>query len=168
MNPEQYNVLSTVNFKLVLEKIPNVVYYSQDVPLPAVSMDSPNVPQPGLMDLKFGGTKVMFEPLTITFLVDEDLKNLIELYDWMFKIQVENHTRNHYSDGTLHILNGNKETTNRIHFYNMFPVSVSNFSLTTKDTDSTPAECSVTFNYSIFMFDVMVDRLKQINSPLTK
>jgi hypothetical protein len=86
----------------------------------------------------------------------------------MFKIQVENHTRNHYSDGTLHILNGNKETTNRIHFYNMFPVSVSNFSLTTKDTDSTPAECSVTFNYSIFMFDVMVDRLKQINSPLTK
>lgn len=165
-NPEEFNLLDTSNYKFVFHKLPNVVYYAQDMSLPGISTDSPKISHPTLDNIPFPGSKMNFEPLILTFLVDEDLTNLLEIYKWMYESMVLNNTKDQFSDGTLHILDGNKEVKNRITFYNMFPVSVSSIELTTKNTDIDYTVCNMQLNYSIFVFDELIAYLDEISSSI--
>jgi hypothetical protein len=163
--PEQYNELRDINFKMVLDDLPNVEYYTQDVSLPAMSLDAPRMASP-YIDWQTGGSKMSFEPLNLTFIVDEDLKNVVELYKWMYKIQLTNEPEKYFKSSTLHILDGNKETTTRIYFRNMIITNVSGFQLSSKSSEATPIDTTVSFVYSYFYFDTMIEYLEEIQSPI--
>ena len=74
--PTNLNYLSPLGFKFTLRRLPMVNYFCQSVDIPAISMTPINTPTP-VGTLVRPGDKIAYDPLTITFRVDEDMKNYI-------------------------------------------------------------------------------------------
>ena len=81
-DPTNKNFLGQTGFRLVLERTPTMNYFSQSASLPAISLGAANIVNP-LIDYPLPGEKLTFSPFNISFRVDEDLKNYIEIYDWL-------------------------------------------------------------------------------------
>jgi hypothetical protein len=167
MNPQEFNTLSSLNFKLILHSIPDCVYYSQEVSLPGMSMDSPKVPHSRVFDLPMHGSKIQFESFEFSFIVDEDLKNVREIHKWMHRIHMSNTPFEVRSDGVLHILDGVKDTTTIVKFYDMLPVSISPINFQTTDTSYSSINMTVSFSYSMYIFEDMEEYILSLKSPIS-
>jgi len=147
----QHNQLKSNQFKLNIDYIPNAIYHAQSCILPSIEIDKPiqNTPH---FDLPLGGTKLEFSPLTFNFIVDRDLSNYIEIYEWLINIATTNKNDDHFSTANLHLLKGNLTGNKIIQFNDLHPTSLSELSFDSKSTDSEIVECSVNFAYSYFEF----------------
>ena len=102
------------------------------------------------------GDKINFGTFEISYLIDEDLLNYKEIFDWM-KSNVETKhstttSSDHYRDMTLTVMNSANNVTKQIKFVDAYPTSLSSipFDITTTDVEYLTA--SVTFQYSYFKF----------------
>ena len=97
--------------------------------------------------------KIAFGTFEISYLIDEDLLNYKEIFDWL-KSNVETiHTAtNHVRDLTLTIMNSANNVTKQIKFIDAYPTSISSlpFDITTTDVEYLTAV--VTFDYSYYEF----------------
>lgn len=73
-------------FRLLFQHIPAVAYTCQSVTLPSVTLGSAIQPTPGGIDLPHFGDKAAFGDLYIKFIVDENMANYIEMFDWMMAL----------------------------------------------------------------------------------
>ena len=80
------SILNKNNFRLLIDKIPTVEYYVKTVNIPGLQFSEVAQPAGIGLDAFFPGDKVAFDTLDVTFLVDEDLENFKEVYDWMDSI----------------------------------------------------------------------------------
>jgi hypothetical protein len=150
-NPSEFNLLTSVQFKFEILKLPETNFFVQNVILPSITLDAPLMPGPR-RNLPLPGSKVEFDPLIVTFLVDEDLNNYVELYRWIMLIQRSESMSNWYSDANLHFLTGQMNTSRIVRFVNMVPTMLSELSMTTMEMDSTPVEATISFQYEYFDF----------------
>ena len=97
--------------------------------------------------------KITFGQFEISYLIDEDLLNYKEIFDWM-KSNVESvHTAtNHVRDLTLTVMNSANNVTKQIKFVDAYPTSISSlpFDITTTDVEYLTAV--VMFEYSYYEF----------------
>jgi hypothetical protein len=109
------------------------------------------------VNVAMAADKVMFAPLELSYLIDEDLLNYKEIFDWM-KMGIEtNHQQaiignNHVRDLTLTVMNSANNVTKQINFIDAYPTSLSSlpFDITTTDVEYLTAVA--TFNYSYYEF----------------
>jgi hypothetical protein len=163
------NFLSPTGFKFILNKAPKVAFFSNAANIPRIDLGTTAQPN-YLRDIPVPGDKMEFEDFTIRFLVDENLENYMEIQNWIrglgfpeSLIQIynlqnsnkgvdnkQNKMNNIYSDGTLEVLNSNKNTNFKVVFKDMFPYSLSslNFDATEEDIQYFTAE--VSFKYSMY------------------
>jgi hypothetical protein len=92
----------------------------------------------------------------LTFIVDENLKNYKEIFDWMTAEQFNDshEVRNEaglYTDGTLTTLTNASNPNVVFRFAGMFPISLGELQFDTTNTTSTVL-CTVTFRYSYFKY----------------
>ena len=84
--PTNLNYLSPVNFDLLIQKLPKTRYFCTGVNIPSINFSE------ALMDTKLAiqsalpGDKITFAPLTVKFVVDEDMKNYQEIFDWIMDL----------------------------------------------------------------------------------
>ena len=76
------NYMSPLGFKLILSKTPKVDFLCQSANIPGISMGTAVQPS-YLKDIPVPGDKVLYEDLTIRFLVDENMENYLAIYKWM-------------------------------------------------------------------------------------
>ena len=100
--------------------------------------------------------KITFGSFEVSYLIDEDLLNYKEIFDWM-KANVEsNHSTttssDHYRDMTLTVMNSANNVTKQIKFVDAYPTSLSSlpFDITTTDVEYLTAVAS--FQYSYYQF----------------
>lgn len=166
------SILQKSNFRLLIDKIPTVEYYVQSCNIPGMTF-SEAIQAAGVgLDAYFPGDKVIFAPLDVSFLVDEDLENFKEIYDWINAItpisdptDYKNYTDirqsplgelssiesnlNQYSDITL-VVNTNKNLPNRfLRFHDCFPLSVSSIELQS-GAQNESVICQVSFRFSYY------------------
>ena len=167
------NYMSPVGFKLVLTKTPKVDFLCQSANIPQISMGTAIQPS-YLKDIPVPGDKVLYDDLTVSFLVDEKMENYLAINKWItglgfpeslgqFSQLRKDDIRTNgsasdegdpryfeFSDATLQVLNSNYKPTVLINFKDAFPVSLStlDFDVTTRDYNYFTAE--VTFKYTIF------------------
>ena len=163
------NFLSPTGFKFLLNRAPKVSFFGNSANLPAISMGTAIQPT-YLKDIDLPGDKVQFGDFTFRFLVDENLENYLEIYNWIrglgypeslkeiydWQGGVENFLQpdqsqlNLYSDATLQILTSSQNSNFKITFKDMFPVELStlNFDATSEDVAYFTAEA--TFKYTIY------------------
>ena len=166
------SLLNKNNFRLLIDKVPTVEYYVQSVNIPGLQFTEVNQPFGIGVDAFFPGDNVTFDTLSVTFLVDEDLENFKEMYDWMqaivpvsnsadFKSFVAsttvssgelakiNNDLNQYSQITL-ITNTNKNIPNKyFRFYDCFPISLGGLELQS-GADAETVTCTVEFRFTYY------------------
>ena len=170
-NPiENRNFLAPTGFKFTLEKSPGVAFFCNQANIP--SLDLGVAIQPSyLKDIDRPGDKLVFGDLSIRFLVDEDLKNYMEIQNWMrglgypekidqiYDLQktgnrgMDLKTRkldNIFSDGTLSILNSSLVSNFFIKFQGLFPYSLTTLSFDATDTDIEYFTAEVSFKYTYY------------------
>ena len=76
------NFLSPTGFKFVLNRAPKVAFFGNSANLPAISMGTAIQPS-YLKDIDRPGDKVEFGDFNFRFLVDENLENYLEIYNWI-------------------------------------------------------------------------------------
>lgn len=164
--PSTLNILSPLGFKFSIKRLPNVSYFCQNVQIPSISVGFIDVNNP-LAVIPVPGSRLLFDPLNIRFRVNQDLKNYLEIYNWLVGLghpvsldqtkafskladipKARSGTASSYvSDGTLTILNSFKNPTHYVFFKDLFPTSLSELVFDSTQADVEYLESTVTFKY---------------------
>ena len=170
-NPiENRNFLAPTGFKFTLDKSPGVAFFCNSANIP--SLDLGVAVQPSyLKDIDRPGDKLVFGDLTIRFLVDENLKNYMEIQNWMrglgypekldqiYDLQKtgsrgmdlkSRKLENIFSDGTMSILNSSLVSNFFIKFQGLFPYSLTTLSFDATDTDIEYFTAEASFKYTYY------------------
>lgn len=83
--PEQLNYLRPTAFRFLIQGLPKVAYFCQSANIPSVSLGVAKQPTP-FVDIPRPGEKLEFGELTIKFLIQEDMANYVELYNWLISL----------------------------------------------------------------------------------
>ena len=167
------NYMSPVGFKLILTKTPKVDFLCQSANIPQISMGTAVQPS-YLKDIPVPGDKVLYDDLTVRFLVDEKMENYLAIYKWItglgypesigqFKQLRKDDIRTNasasdegdpryfeFSDATLQILSSNYKPSVLVNFKDAFPISLSTLEFDVSQRDYSFFTASVTFKYTIF------------------
>ena len=160
LNPDEINQLNVVSFQTNFTRLPNVNFFCQRVNIPAVNLGLYLQPTP-LSDAPTEGDKLTFEQFTMNFIVNEDLSNYLEIYNWMIAIGFpDNHNQfnldqslKNNSDNTIRsdmniVINTNKSNPNySITFRDAFPVSLGSIELDAAATSLEPILVDATFEF---------------------
>lgn len=156
LQPDNKNGILATHFQFELRKISNVTFFCQSVALPGLRLASVdqltpfnNIPRPG--------GALIPENLTISFMVDENLKNWLEIYNWLRECSnqgdfdtYEDPDKHLNSEGVLFIHDSNNVPKFRVNFDNVFPTSLGGLNFQTGAMGSQFQYSSVTFAYTLF------------------
>lgn len=180
--PDDLNYLRPNGFRFLIQSLPNVTYFCQSATIPTVNLGYATQSTP-LVDIPYPGEKVTYGELNIRFMIQENMKNYIELYEWManlggtdsgrYKIENRSNTQAYrlgdashtgdpvrrktdktdFSDATLFILGSDNEPVGRISFEDCFPISLSGVEFDVSTGNVQYLQASATFKYRLFMID---------------
>ena len=80
--PTKLDYASPTQFKFSILKLPKVEYFCTSVNIPGISLGDA-VQATSLKNIPIPGDKLTYEPLQMTFLVDENLENFQEIHGWL-------------------------------------------------------------------------------------
>lgn len=174
--PSDQNFLSGVKFKFQIRKLPNVVYFCQEANIPSVNISVSITPTPIGTTLKWAGNKIYYGDLNITFMVDEDMSNYMELYRWITgqappidsseyaKMKFGDPTSltqfgGEFSDCSLTVLDDQNNAKLNIRWADAFPISLSEVTFRTTSQDTDYKTCTAQFKYMYFTLHPLTEVL---------
>ena len=80
--PTKLDYASPTQFKFSIIKLPKVEYFCTAVNIPGVNLGETTQATP-LKKIPIPGDTLVYEPLEMTFLVDENLENFQEIHGWL-------------------------------------------------------------------------------------
>jgi hypothetical protein len=145
--PSDLDYLKPNGFKFQIHNLPNVSYFCQAANIPAIQIGSPEFQTP-LSNIPVPGDKLTYGDLVIRFLVQENMSNYLELYNWLVGLgfpesreQYKNWNEaqryrfpaisdkrlgalGNFSDADFFILDSDNNPNVKITYYDVFPVSL--------------------------------------------
>ena len=145
--PSDLDYLKPNGFKFQIHNLPNVSYFCQAANIPAIQIGSPEFQTP-LTNIRVPGDKLTYGDLVIRFLVQENMSNYLELYNWLVGLgfpesreQYKNWNEaqryrfpaisdkrlgalGNFSDADFFILDSDNNPNVKITYYDVFPVSL--------------------------------------------
>jgi hypothetical protein len=153
---DQYNNLRSNGFVFALERLPDTAFRIIQVEMPSIEIQPVETPT-RTGDQYFPGSEITFSEMTLRFIIDEDMKNYIELYNWITQqryttdfIPTKTQEILMVSDGTLTMLNNSNVANKTFYFHDMFPISLSGMTFETNISEPSIVECTVNFKFSYF------------------
>jgi len=149
------NYLSPANFIISIDRIPNVEFFTQTLSIPDVSTSPVEVANP-LKALYATGDRLAYGDLDLSFVVDENMENYLEILNWLEGVGTPDSTDQFkllqqgdglVSDIRVLIMNSHKNPNMEFVFTNAFPTSLSSLELDLATSDITYPKASVTFRY---------------------
>ena len=83
--PSKLDYTSPTQFRFLINQLPKVEYFTVAANIPGITLGSATYATP-LKDIPYPGEKLSYEDLTLTFIVDENLENYIEIHTWLTAI----------------------------------------------------------------------------------
>lgn len=165
--PLNTNFLQPDGFVIVVKRLPTVKFFTQTINIPGFSITPTEQPTP-LIKIPIAGDHIEFEDLELSFKVDEDMKNYMEIYNWIIGLGYPDEHSQYktlarkdqwtgeglVSDISVLITTNIKNPNIEIVYRNCFPISLSGFSMTTLDSQSSQVETSVRLKYE--KYDIFV------------
>lgn len=153
------NYLQPSQFQVIIERknYPNITFFAQSVAHPGIS-SAPAEVSFRRANVYMPGDKVDFGQLGITALIDEDMNDYTEIFNWITG-NLEKHTTANesnatiapsVSDITINVLNSMNNKTKAIRYVSAFPVDMSGIDFTSA-TDEQFLTFSVTFQFDQFV-----------------
>jgi hypothetical protein len=161
--PTNPNFLSPLNFKFSIKRAPHVNFFVQKINLPSISLPTIDTPTP-FVKIPQPGEHLDYADLTLSFRVDENLQNYLEIHNWIRALgkpkdfseyralsQNPNYTGDGLrSDLTLMILSSAKNPNYEIVFTDAYPYDISELTFDTTKSDVEFIEATATFKYVLF------------------
>lgn len=144
-----FNFLSPTGFRFILEKAPIFSATVQNFKVPSVSLGTASSPSQ-LVKINNPGN-IVYEPITCTFKITENLENYNEILNWMKELgHPENYSqyKRTQENGVLLILNSKKNTNKKIEFTDVYPINIDMTGFDATDTEIQYLTGSVTFQYT--------------------
>lgn len=165
--PLNTNFLQADGFIIVVKKLPTVKFFTQEINIPEINLPPTEQPNP-FTQIPIGGDHIEFGDLMLSFKVDEDMRNYIEIYNWIQGIGYpDDHSQYKalediplitgeglYSDISILITTNLKNPNIEIVYRDAFPISLSGFNLSTVDAQST--EVTTTCRFKYLKYDIFV------------
>jgi len=163
--PKNINFLSASGFHFTILELPHVDYFCQSCNIPGLNLGVAEEYTP-FAKIPWQGDLV-FEDLMISFKVDEDLKNYLEVWNWIVGLGFP-YEHKQYRDllnsnqkirpgigdtkktGSLLIYTNKNNFHHEITYYDLFPVNLSGLSFQTTDNDVNYLTATATFKYTIY------------------
>lgn len=166
--PENINPLSPNGYMFTVQKLPKLSYFAQQVVLPTISLGAAEVQNP-FVTVPQPGERLEFQPLTIDFLVDQNMDNYKAINDWMMGLGFPenyeqysswnasdeisgNQLKKNSSDASLIVLGNHNNPIQTIQFYDIWPESLQSLTFVSNVQDVQYLVGSVTFRYSHYKF----------------
>ena len=162
------NYLAGVGFEFTVNRAPYVSFTGNQVNIPGFSVGVAEQPT-YLKNIPLPGDKPVFEDLILRFLVDEELKNYMEIQRWIRGIaypeslaEIYNYQKdgkdytgftdqnNLYSDATMVVLNSKSLPQFQVKFQNIFPYSLGALQMDATVEDYEYFTSEVAFKYTIY------------------
>ena len=159
------NFLSPIGFVFVLDKARRTSFLCQRAEIPAINLGTAQLPTRGMVPIPLEGN-MTYGTLNIDFLVDEDLRNYMELHNWIRALGTPQTMKERSdwntkyqglpiedprtSDATLQVLNNNNIVNFDVVFKNLFPVNLSTISFDVTQNDNDFFTASATFKYMLY------------------
>lgn len=163
--PINPNVLHPNKFVLSFAAIPTVEYWCQAINIAGLSVGEA-IRQTPFIDLYSPGEKLNFNPLAVTFQVDEDLTGWMEVYNWIrqltFPYSFEEYKQlttrpgmlhkpqPQFSDATLLILDSKQNPHIRVKYYNCFPTSLTDIMFSAATSPDEPITADAVFRFDLY------------------
>ena len=150
------NHMNPISFKMTVDRLkyPNVDYTVQTLALPDISLPPAPIQSP-LRRFGMPGDKIEYSPLSLTFLIDEDMINYKEIHDWILEqiTEVDDTRKNRKTrDLTLSIMTSHNNVTRQLQFIDAYPISLSSLPFDVTITDVQYLTAEVTFEYTYYKF----------------
>tara|TARA_R110000782_G_scaffold33221_6_gene80377 strand:- start:1312 stop:1824 length:513 start_codon:yes stop_codon:yes gene_type:complete len=148
------NFLAPNSFELVIDQLTykNVEYLVKTAAIPAISVPIANYSSPQ-RSLGMIGDRIDYDPLTLEFIVDENLANYKEIHDWLVG-QINNTDKDFQfkkqRDITLIILDSHNQPIQELLFASAFPTTLSTLEFDSSVTTIEYMTASVTFEYTYY------------------
>lgn len=157
--PQNTSFLQSTKYTFVIPNLPFARYFCQSINLPGVTSNEVEVATPFSNTYRHP-TKMAFEPFTISFLIDEDIRTWEETYKWIVSLTrpesygqyIKNLSKDAtaYQDGLLTINTNSNLPNLRINFRNVFPTSLTGIQFGTMNSAENTLTADVTFRYDLF------------------
>jgi len=144
------------------------------ITLPGISTSEIPVNNP-FVELYSPGEKAIYDTLNVTFLVDMELKAWLEVHDWLraltFPTNFEeyqnlgqlnkfttaaNSPTPQFSDGSVTLLSAANVPHFKFNFINLFPISLSGFTVSATDSPETIITADATFRFTYFNVEKLI------------
>lgn len=164
--PGNINPLLLSQYQFSIAKLPSLTYFVQSTEIPQLSLGVASH-YTSVHDIKLPGDTLEFSEMSMSFIIDEEIKNWNAIYFWMqalgfpesrsqFTNYINAQTNNSQysiaaktmSDGSLTILDNSNNPKQIFTFVDMFPIALSGMRFDSTTTDKDPAIGNVTFAYS--------------------
>jgi hypothetical protein len=168
--PANPNGMHPNKFILSFTALPTIEYWALSVNVPGLSGGEVLRSTP-FIDLFVPGEKLQINPLSITFIVDEDLRGWMEIYQWLRDLTfpkdfseygklpnrpgVFHATLPQYSDATLLILDSKQNPHIRIKLQNCFPTSLTDILLSSTSAPEEPITADATFRFDLYEIEIL-------------
>lgn len=158
--------LSPTGFKFTLSKKPKIDFFCDSANIPGINLGVA-IQSTYLKNIPVPGDVLSFDDLVISFNIDEDMENYLEVHNWLYQFgfprdvgqyqQLLNESTegkqtaiSGMSDGTLFIYNSNYRPNIQVNFKDLFPVSLTPVKFESKVNDVQYLTAEAVFKYTIY------------------
>lgn len=160
--------LSPTGFKFSLAKKPKIDFFCDSANIPGINLGVAMQPT-YLKNIPVPGDVLSFDDLVISFNIDEDMENYLEIHNWLYQFgfprdasqyqQLLDEDENSegkqtaisgMSDGTLIVYSSNYRPNIQVNFKDLFPVSLTPVKFESKVNDVQYLTADAVFKYTIY------------------
>jgi hypothetical protein len=160
--PTTHNNLTNNKFRFILTRCPTLTYFCQRANIPSLSFGTTVQSNPTGVSIRRPGTSYVYEDLQIGFAVDENMKNWLEIHNWIKDIGLSynRNTETLYehqkvANAYLLVLNSAYRPIITIKYKNIYPTFVSSVDFDSSLPDTDPIIATATFAYTHYEVDVL-------------
>lgn len=152
--PENTNFLQPTKFTLTFPEVTDTVFFLQKVNIPGISVNELPRQVPNI-DLYVPGTRISYNTLDFTFLVNENLSSWRVIHDWMRDNTIDHKYRYKDIGAVLTVLSNQNNPKIRIKYTNVFPISLGDLEFDTTLSAENHVMSTASFRFDSFDIEVL-------------
>ena len=157
ITPTKINLAKSTNYKLNMHVLPQTTFWLTTCNLPTLSSNEIMIPDPIHGHRYKPANTTQVAPMTVTFLVDEDYSNYMEILDLMYKAVGPDLSKRYKegdaitSTGSLHILSNNKNVSDVVFtFHGLFLTILGELQMTNESPDPLLTDLTMQYDYMTY------------------
>lgn len=150
-NLTQIDYLTPTNFKFIVNGYESTMYTGRGVNLPDLSLSGIEYAA-RRTDAQLADNKLLWSPLAFNFIVDDEMNNYKEMFDWMNRVvDTDDAHLSEVRNATLIIYDRDFNAVREIEFIGCWPTNLGGMQFDYID-DQTVMICGVSMEYDYFRF----------------